>query len=482
MQIRFGIMMKLFFWYFVLASIFFATTVLLFVQIQRIVKISENVVNINYKVSSASKKMTQSLLWMAESESKYDLLKKDDYKEYFLAAQNEYRENLSQILRLDTVSGGGGSSWKELYEAYLTQLPPPQEGQLDDEPAKTLWISEEVLNDWINKISKARSENEDSIESEMLGLNQRGRSAVRWGILGLVVSILGGLAGSVFIGHSMNRPLRELRKGIRSISQRGLSEPIRVLSKDEFGELAGAFNEMALRLKEEERLRSDFISMLSHEIRTPLTSIRESVNLITEEVMGSINSRQRRFLEIAGHEIERICNLLNHLMQVSRLEAGVVKMKLNLVDPQTFVSGTIYRLAPAAEAKGITIETRVAGEIPQVMGDIEHLQQVLLNLLGNAIKFSPSGSTVIVQVRWEKEGGESKVRFIVKDSGPGIPEEEQALVFNKYYRAAGVRDKEDGVGLGLNISRHIVEAHGGSVWVESRLGEGSSFGFSLPAA
>jgi len=418
---------------------------------------------------------------MAESESKYDLLKKDDYKEYFLAAQREYRENLGQILRLEPADAGGERPWKELYEAYITQLPQAEAGQIDDEPSKTLWIPEEVLNDWINKISKARSDNEDAIETEMLGLNHRGQSAVRWGIMGLAVSILAGLAGSVFIAHSMNRPLRELRKGIRSISQRGLSEPIRVLSKDEFGELAGAFNEMAVRLKEEERLRSDFIAMLSHEIRTPLTSIRESVNLIIEEVMGSINDRQRRFLEIASHEIERICNLLNHLMQVSRLEAGVVKMKLDPIDPLTFVSGTIYRLAPAAEAKEIEIETELARGIPQVMGDIEHLQQVLLNLLGNAIKFSPSGSRVIVQVQSEpgKEG--SRVKFTVRDSGPGIPEEEQPLVFNKYYRAAGVRDKEDGVGLGLNISRHIVEAHGGDVWVESQPGEGSTFGFSLPA-
>jgi signal transduction histidine kinase len=197
--------------------------------------------------------------------------------------------------------------------------------------------------------------------------------------------------------------------------------------------------------------------------------------------MGSINDRQRRFLEIAGHEIARICNLLDHLMQVSRLEAGVVTMKLDPIDPLTFVSGTIYRLAPAAEAKEIEIETRLAEEIPQVMGDFEHLQQVLLNLLGNAIKFSPPGSRVIVQVQAEPGEGGNRVRFIVRDSGPGIPGEEQGLVFNKYYRAAGVRDKENGVGLGLNISRHIVEAHGGNVWVESQPGEGSTFGFSLPA-
>ena len=124
----------------------------------------------------------------------------------------------------------------------------------------------------------------------------------------------------------MIRPLRELRRGIKSMSRSGLNDPIRIYSNDEFGELAGAFNDMAARLTEEERMRSDFISMLSHEIRTPLTSIRESVNLIAEEVMGDINEKQRRFLLIASHELERITTLLNHLMQISRLEAGAVEI------------------------------------------------------------------------------------------------------------------------------------------------------------
>ena len=167
-------------------------------------------------------------------------------------------------------------------------------------------------------------------------LNQRGQRAVRLGFIGLGFSILVGLLGSIFLTHSMNRPLRELRRGIRAISHEGLSQPIRILSRDEFGELAGAFNEMAALLKEEERMRSDFISMLSHEIRTPLTSIRESVNMISEELMGPINDRQRRFLEIASGEIERITDLLSHLMQVSRLEAGVVKIDLRPLDPSCF--------------------------------------------------------------------------------------------------------------------------------------------------
>jgi len=481
MKIKFGIMAKLFLWYLILVSIFYGTILILFVHIQQIMNISENIVNKNYKISSASKKMIDSLLWMAESESKYDLLKKEDYKEYFVAAQRAFEGSLTEILFLETAGDAADEPWKQLYRDYMAQLPGAGEGPEEGEAAKTLWIPETVINDWIQSISKARADNEQSIESQMRALNQRGQMAVRLGFVGLGFSILVGLLGSIFLTHSMNRPLRELRRGIRAISHEGLSDPIRIASRDEFGELAGAFNEMAALLKEEERMRSDFISMLSHEIRTPLTSIRESVNMIAEELMGPINQRQRRFLEIAGGEIERISDLLSHLMQVSRMEAGALKIDLRPLDPSVFMSNCIYRVAPAAEARSITIKTDIPAGMPLIMGDPDNLQQVLLNLLGNAIKFAPPQSEVMVLVEPESSANGLKLRFSVSDSGPGIPPEEQSLVFHKYYRAPGTRDQVDGVGLGLSISRYIVEAHGGTIWVKSEVGQGSTFGFTLPA-
>lgn len=474
-------MIKLFFWYLLLISIFYGTILVLFLHIQQIMTVSENIVNRNYKVSSAAKKMIDSLLWMAESESKYDLLKKEDYKEYFLGAQREFLENLTDILMLQSDQNDTGNVWKQLYHDYVAYLPTSLEISDETEPAKTLWIPEEVLNEWVQRISKARTENEQNIENQMHTLNQRGQMAVRLGMVGLGFSLLVGILGSLFLARAMNRPLRELRRGIRSISHAGLNEPIRVFAQDEFGELASAFNEMAGRLKEEERMRSDFISMLSHEIRTPLTSIRESVNLIGEELMGPINERQRRFLEIASGEIERISELLNHLLQISRLEAGAVTINLRPIEPAAFVENCILRITPAAEAKGIKIKSCIEGELPYVMADFDNLQQVLLNLLGNAIKFSPPESEVSVAVSTESGNDGIKVSFSVTDSGPGVPEEELSMVFHKYYRAAVTRDQADGVGLGLSISKHIVEAHGGRAWVRSRVGEGSTFGFTLPA-
>jgi signal transduction histidine kinase len=220
--------------------------------------------------------------------------------------------------------------------------------------------------------------------------------------------------------------------------------------------------------------------MLSHEIRTPLTSIRESVNMVGEEVMGPITDRQRRFLEIAGSEIGRICDLLNHLMQASRLEPGALKLEFKPVDSVALVSSSIESLKPAAEAKDISIHSHIPPETPEIVGDSKYLQQVFLNLMGNAIKFSDTGSEVWVKVQ---QGPDLlSLTFSIIDNGPGILDEDQAKLFNKFYRAPSVRDHLDGVGLGLSITKNIVEAHNGSIWVESIVGQGSTFSFALPLA
>ncbi|MCE5335288.1 MAG: HAMP domain-containing histidine kinase [Desulfobacteraceae bacterium] len=484
MKIKFGIILKLLSWYVVAAVIFYGTIFSLFVHIRQLVKISEDIANRNYRISSASKKMLDNLLWMAENQKKYDLLKKEEYKEYFASSQKEYEANLYDILWF----GGGGDSenmkaWEELRRQYQEELASRQKSfPGEGDHTETQLLREDVIDNWVDQISKARAANELQILSRMKGLSERGRSAVRWGLIGIGASLVVGLLGVIAISYSMSRPLRELRRGIKSLSSTRLTEPIRIYSRDEFGELAGAFNDMAARLTEEERMRSDFISMLSHEIRTPLTSIRESVNLIVEEVMGHINEKQRRFLEIASREIERITTLLNHLMQISRLEAGAVEIHPQPIDPHEFVEGAISRVFPAAEAKDIKVRMEIGAGVPEFSADPANLQQVLLNLLGNAIKFAPSGSEVLVTVERVDSGKNSELVFSVSDDGPGIPAEEQSLVFHKYYRASGVRDQVDGVGLGLSISKFIVEAHGGAIAVRCGSGGGSVFSFTLPVS
>jgi len=370
-------------------------------------------------------------------------------------------------------------TWINIYESYLNIFPNLRDLKKAP-PSKTPWIPVDVINEWIEKIYIARAENEYEVYLETTELNRRSQTSARNGLIGIGISTMVGLLGIILMTYTTLRPFRELLRGIQSISQDRYSEPIRIRSKDEFGKLAGAFNEMSGRLKEEEQMRSDFVSMLSHEIRTPLTSIGESVNMIAEEVMGPVNDRQRKFLEIASSEIERIGNLLNHLMQVSRLASSEIKIRPLAIGTAAFVSECIHGMTTAAEAKRIKIAAEIPPGIPKMMADPEHLKQVFINLLGNAVKFSPRKSEVIVRV--EEDKTDANLMISISDKGAGIQEEEQSLIFNKYYQARKIRGHMDGVGLGLYISKHIVEAHGGTLWVQSKIGQGSTFSFSLPIA
>ncbi len=467
-------------WFFMVVAIFYGTILMLYMNFQQVVHISERTVSRNYAISDTSKRILENLISMEENEKKYHLLEKEDYLNFFAEARAEFEAGLLKVLALGEQGESLSPNWQEVYDEYQKYAAPTagEGGNGQPDPPQMIWIPEMVINDWIAKITQARSQNQSEVEKATREINRLGIQSVHNALIGLGVSSLVGLMGVVFLAYSIIRPLKELMRGIRSISKDRQSEPLKIHAKDELGELATAFNEMAARLKHEEQMRSDFISMLSHEIRTPLTSIRESVNMIEEEVMGPINQRQHKFLEIAGTEIGRICDLLNHLMQASRLEPGALKLQHQPVDTYSLVAACIASLRPTAEAKQVAIASEIQPETPDVLGDAQYLRQVFLNLIGNAVKFSDPQARIWVRVGTLDK--RNRLTFSVVDTGPGILEEDLDKLFNKFYRGAQVREHLDGVGLGLSITKNIVEAHGGTIWVESQVGKGTTFSFTLP--
>ncbi len=476
---KFGITSKLFIWFLSIVFIFYGTILLLYINAQQIVSLSEQIVNINYPIASYSKKMIENLLSLEENDTKYHLLYKKDYLDFFISAQKEFEKNLANILNLESKGLPVSKQWQTIYTAYKSVADTLIISQ-EKTPSDALWIPETVINGWIRQISLARNQNAQAVQAATLELNRLSLMTARNGLIGLGIASAAGLIGIFFLAYSMIRPLRELRRGIRAVSEDGPNLPIRIRSKDEFGELADTFNEMTALLKEEEGMRSDFIAMLSHEIRTPLTSIRESVNMLAEEVLGPVNQQQKKFLAIAGAEIVRMSELLNRLMLVSRLESGGLSLEPCPVEVSGFISECIRHVALSAKSKHIKIETKLSPNLPNVMADADQLQRVLSNLLGNAVKFSDSGDIIQVTATLDKNG--RNITFSVLDNGPGVPETEQSLIFNKYYQARGMRKQADGVGLGLSISRQIVKAHKGDILVTSRIGKGSIFYFTIPVA
>ncbi len=223
-------------------------------------------------------------------------------------------------------------------------------------------------------------------------------------------------------------------------------------------------------------MRSDFISHVSHELRTPLAAIIGSVKLILDGRAGPLSESQERLLNVVDRESDRLIRLVNDILDLAKLEAGRTNLDLDEVDLTNVITEAVEALAPLAEAKSIQIETRTEHLTGIITCDPSLVRQVLQNLIGNAIKFTPEGG----RVRVEAENGDIAVEVRVIDTGIGIPEDKRESVFNKFEQVGQHKGPIKGTGLGLAICRQIIERHGGRIGVESEEGVGSTFFFTLP--
>jgi signal transduction histidine kinase/GGDEF domain-containing protein len=233
-------------------------------------------------------------------------------------------------------------------------------------------------------------------------------------------------------------------------------------------------------LKRVDEMKSEFVSVASHELRTPLATIKNAVQLVLKGKAGEINETQNNFLTMAEKNINRLTNILNNLLDLSRIESGKIGMKLEELDPRVPVVFVLSSLKPQAEEKSIHLELEVEKDLPFVYGDREKVEQILTNLIGNAIKFTPEGGRVIVSARLS-DRIRNAVGISVHDTGIGIPEDQFEKVFEKFHQLESpLHHSAGGTGLGLAIAKGLVEAHQGQIWVESEVGKGSTFTFTLP--
>ena len=228
------------------------------------------------------------------------------------------------------------------------------------------------------------------------------------------------------------------------------------------------------KLRKVDQMKSEFLSNVSHELRTPLQSIGGFTKLIMNGQVPD-PATQQEFLQIIDREALHLGNLINSLMDMSRLEAGRFLINRKLIPVRDSFVDPIKSFYSLARDKNITLSENIPEQLPEMEVDGERLRQVIINLLGNAVKFSDPGGSVSIKVEKQKD----QLLFQVSDRGIGIPEEAKAHLFERFYRAEGEMVR-GGTGLGLYISKQIIEAHGGRIWADSKLGKGSTFSFTLP--
>lgn len=232
------------------------------------------------------------------------------------------------------------------------------------------------------------------------------------------------------------------------------------------------------RERELDRMKTEFISVVSHELRTPLTSIKGYGDLLLSGAAGEMTELQQEFLGIIQAGTTRLTNLINDILDISRIESGKIELRHEPIDYRTIVDDTLRMMRAAADEKKITLEAMLPEAMPPVCGDADKVTQVLTNLVGNAIKYTPVGGWVQVSLEVIDNSG---VTTCVADSGIGIAPEDQKRLFQKFFRADNSSTREaGGTGLGLVIAKTIVELLGGAIWVESETGQGSRFYFTLP--
>jgi signal transduction histidine kinase len=299
----------------------------------------------------------------------------------------------------------------------------------------------------------------------------------RWLLSTLVALIFSGLVGLLF-SRAIARPLHRLTDAAGAVAQGDLDQRVPVRSRDELGRLSRAFNDMVGRLQAARQTQVDFVANVSHELRTPLTAVKGTVETLRDGAVDDTKVRDL-FLETIEKETDRLIRLVNDLLILTRADSEALNLQLDRVDMLRLVDRVVNRLAPQAGAEGLLLQVQKGTGQGVAWADPDRIEQVLVNLLDNAIKYSLSGGTIVVEVG---DRLPDRVQVQVRDEGIGIPAKELDRIGERFYRADKARSRaEGGSGLGLAIARALVQAHGGSLWLDSREGRGTVVAFTLPA-
>jgi two-component system phosphate regulon sensor histidine kinase PhoR len=295
-------------------------------------------------------------------------------------------------------------------------------------------------------------------------------------------SLIGRSVMETLVDHNLEAMVRGAVDGLSEVHETSPNERTTLLvsARPAAGGGVWVTLENVTELQRLRRMRTEFVDNLSHELRTPLANVR----LLTEMLMGEladapVPDKVRERVATIDVETGHLVQMINELLDLSRMEQAVLQIRQDEVELESLVDASMHRLQTFAERQGVTMVARIPPDLPRVRGDDERLDQLLMNLLHNAIKFSPGGGTVTVAA----DEHPNSVVVSVADAGSGIPPADQPRVFERFYKVDRARQRGlGGTGLGLAIARHIAEAHGGTMWLESTEGTGSTFSFSLQIA
>jgi two-component system, NtrC family, sensor histidine kinase GlrK len=471
--------------------------------VQELQSINEELSLTNLEAARVSIRLVQELEGVREFAAKSLVLEDPGYEEQWAAWESAVDQDLDRLASLD-LGPLERQAFRDValgWRRYLMEIAPLRTDQ-DTRPEgadlfPVLDRIEGLLTDLRVSVEEVIEANQAEVARQAEVSAQAGRQASRisWiaalgaGILGLLICIL--------LYLSISGPLRRLTRGTREISEGRFEHRLPARGRDELSELARDFNQMAEKLDELEDMKRDFVSHVSHELKGPLAAIHETILVLLDRIPGPLNEKQAQLLTLSRQSATRLSGMISNLLEISRIEGGGMRLDGDWTDPSLVLSEVMEELSPLANEKKLTMKVEKADGWPEtIMADPDRLHEVVSNLVGNAIKFSPEGGTLSVHLSGRDQlpsglpdsyrpgfADEAPPYLLVEveDEGPGIPPEHREGVFEKFYQVKrGVRLHGQGVGLGLSICRNVVEAHGGAIWVQKAQSGGALFRVALP--
>jgi signal transduction histidine kinase len=291
------------------------------------------------------------------------------------------------------------------------------------------------------------------------------------------------VALGLLLAASVVAPLRRTQEGLSKIAGGDFSGHVEVPNRDEIGALAADVNRMNEELRRlygeletASRHKSDFLSTMSHELRTPLNAIIGFSEVLHEQMFGELNERQLAYVDDVLGAGRHLLSLINDVLDLAKIEAGRMELEISQVALPDLLRSAVSMHSERAGRGGITLALTAEPAEISIAADERRVRQIVFNLLSNAIKFTPSEGRVDVSARLD----DGHAEIAVTDTGPGIPAADREAIFEEFEQSADGKKEDEGTGLGLPLSRKLVELHGGKLWVESEVGRGSTFRFTLP--
>ncbi len=453
------------------------------VQISRINEVTQSVLTVNNRMNDNVEKLSDVIFSQVRYEKKFIITKDEVFYSQFLQLKADFVQYLREmmfiadsdetrdILNTITESHQNYQSLFQEESKFLKTGHDYSHNRFNREKEKS-------TQSIINELEKLRTHAVKDTTDKIKSLHEIGTELRRMAMMMTGAFLVFGIVISLLINRSITRPLSILEKKTKDIGKGNFKEDLDISSPPELAGLAGAFNLMCNKLSELDNMKSDFFSSITHELRTPLSTIKMGIVLLKEGVEGPLTEGQQGLLKVLEKETHLLMDLVNSLLDLSKMEAGMMRFQLEPKNIGPLIDQTVEETGPLLEAKKINLGVSVKETLPNIKIDSERILQALRNIIGNAVKFTPERGQVRVSARRADHG----VEVSVADTGPGIPAGNLITIFEKFQQATpeGPRPVK-GTGLGLAIAKQIITHHGGKIWAESQLGHGSTFIFVLPA-